>query len=96
MGRGVAAELGWVGFDPTNNAFAARVTSASRSAATTPTCRRPAASTAARPQSELTVAVKVLAETRPLTADLLPVMTWTAAESPIVDTLVDQQQQQQQ
>jgi hypothetical protein len=31
-----------------------------------------------------------------MAADLLPAMTWTAPESPIVDTLVDQQQQQQQ
>ena len=57
-------ELGWVGFDPTNNVVAGSGTSAWRSAATTPTCRRPRASTRAA-GSELAVAVQVSRATLP-------------------------------
>jgi transglutaminase-like putative cysteine protease len=89
--------MGWVGFDPTNNCFASsrhiRV-AIGRDYADVPPTRGVFRGRAA---SELAVAVHVTqAETPPMAADLLPVMTWTAPESPIVDTLVDQQQQQQQ
>jgi transglutaminase-like putative cysteine protease len=89
--------IGWVGFDPTNNCLAStrhvRV-AIGRDYADVPPTRGVFRGRAA---SELAVAVQVtLAETPPMAADLLPVMTWTAPEPLFADMAFEQQQQQQQ
>ena len=90
--------LGWVGFDPTNNVVAGtrhiRVAIGRDYADVPPT----KGVFRGRSANELAVAVQVAqADTATLTAELMPVMTWTApeAEGP-PDWDPDQQQQQQQ
>jgi transglutaminase-like putative cysteine protease len=89
--------LGWVGLDPTNDVMAGtrhiRV-AIGRDYADVPPTKGVFRGRAA---SDLSVAVQVsLADTAPMAADLLPVMTWTAPEPPPADIGFDQQQQQQQ
>jgi transglutaminase-like putative cysteine protease len=90
--------LGWVGFDPTNNVVAGtrhiRVAIGRDYADVPPT----KGVFRGRSANELAVAVQVsLADTAMLTRELMPVMTWTTpeAEGP-PDWDLDQSQQQQQ
>ena len=90
--------LGWVGFDPTNNVVAGtrhiRVAIGRDYADVPPT----KGVFRGRSANELAVAVQVAqTDTATLTAELMPVMTWTAPETEgPPDWDPDQQQQQQQ
>jgi transglutaminase-like putative cysteine protease len=90
-------ELGWVGFDPTNDVVAGarhiRV-AVGRDYADVPPTK---GVFRGRTASELAVSVQVsTAASPPMAGDLLPAMTWTTAEPPAVDLHIEQQQQQQQ
>ena len=92
--------LGWVGFDPTNNVVAGtrhiRVAIGRDYADVPPT----KGVFRGRSANELAVAVQVsLADTATLARELMPVMTWTTPEAegpPDWDLEQSQQQQQQQ
>jgi transglutaminase-like putative cysteine protease len=89
-------QLGWVGFDPTNNLIVEERhirTAIGRDYADVPPTRGIFKGTA---QSELSVAVQVLPTEGPLPdEELVPATTWIGP-APIEEDLQQQQQQQQQ
>jgi len=88
-------ELGWIGFDPTNNLLATERhirTAIGRDYTDVPPTRGVFKGTA---NSELSVGVQVVPAEAPLIEEaLLPVSTWVAP-APVEDDFLQQQQQQQ-